>query len=99
MGTGMELAIPRDMRNGQALVALFDSVDQARSALRGLSNAGIAGLELRPVAAHRDTAAHGLGDACMLSIDVQPGEDKQRIIELMRRNGARRIEERPAGSS
>ncbi len=95
----MELAKLRGMRKGQALVALFDSVDQARSALRGLSNAGIAGLELRPVAEHLDAAAHGLGHACMLSIDVQPGEDRQRIIELMRRNGARRIEERPAGSS
>ena len=87
------------MGKSQPLVAMFDSVDQARSALRGLSSAGIAGLELRPVAEHRDAAAHGPGDACMLSIDVQPGEDRQRIIELMRRNGARRIEERPAGSS
>ena len=95
----MELAKPRGMRKGQALVALFDSVDQARSALRGLSNAGIAGLELRPVAEQRNAAAHGLGQACMLSIDVEAGEDTQRIIELMRRSGARRIEKRPAGSS
>lgn len=95
----MELANPSSMRKGQALVALFDSVDQARSALRGLSSAGIAGLELRPVAEHRNGAAHGLGDACMLSIDVEAGEDTQRIIELMRRNGARRIEKLAAESS
>lgn len=97
MVAGMGLAAWHGMKKHQALVALFDSVDQARSALRGLSRAGIVGLELRPVAEHRSTAAHGLGDACTLSIDVEAGEDTQRIIDLMRRNGARQVEERSAG--
>ncbi len=83
---------------GQALVALFDSVEEAREALRGLANAGIAGLELRPIAGHRSAAAHALGEACLLSIDIQPGEDAQPIIDLMRKSGAREIEKRPAGA-
>jgi hypothetical protein len=89
----MTLALRKVVKPGPALIAVFDSVDQARSALAGLSDVGVAALELQPVE-QAGTAARAHAQPCLLRIDVKPGQDPQRIIDLMRRSGARRVESR-----
>jgi hypothetical protein len=81
------------MKQGQALIAVFDSVDQARSALSGLADAAIAALELLPVE-QAPAAGRSSAQPCLLRIEVKAGEDPRRIMELMRRSGARRVESR-----
>lgn len=87
----MTLAFRKIVNTSQALIAVFDSVDQARSAVAGLADAGVAALELHPV---EDAAAPAHARPCLLKIDVKPGHDPQRIIDLMRQSGARRVESR-----
>jgi hypothetical protein len=89
----MKSALRKVVNPGQALVAVFDSVDQARSALAGLGDVGVAALELQPVEG-TGTTARAQAQPCLLKIDVKPGQDPQRVIDLMRQSGARRVESR-----